>query len=139
MSLLITPCRDFNGTLWWGRDDDPGSASGHNDAKRPIAPGDREILAFEVRAGQQFRSGFGACAEYIADAAISAVSQPRQAAAPATSASAYAAPSKNVGTGTPVCPRRCRAAREIRQDPRAIKTAGDVRHELQIGRAIGTP
>ena len=68
MSFLIAPCRDFNGAVDVRVGiDDAGGLEGIDDAKRPIEPA-REILAFEMRPGQQFRSGFCACAEHIADA-----------------------------------------------------------------------
>ena len=68
MSFLIAPCRDFNGAVDVRVGiDDAGGFEGIHDAKRPIEPA-REILAFEMRPGQQFRSGFCAGAEHIADA-----------------------------------------------------------------------
>ena len=68
MSFLIAPSRDFDraGRIRIGIYG-AGGFEGIHDAKRPIEPA-REILAFEMRPGQQFRSGFRTCAEYIADA-----------------------------------------------------------------------
>jgi hypothetical protein len=67
MSFLVAPCRDFDGAVdvRVGIDDASGF-EGIDDAERPIEPA-REILALEMRPGQQFRSGFRSCAEYIAD------------------------------------------------------------------------
>src|SRR5450755_4607369 len=68
MSFLIAPRRDFNGTVYVRAGiDDAGGFEGIHDAKRPIEPA-REILAFEMRPGQQFRSGFRTGAEHVADA-----------------------------------------------------------------------
>jgi hypothetical protein len=68
MAFLIAPCRDFNGAIGVRIGiDNAGRFEGIYDAKRPIKPAG-EILAFEMRPGQQFWSGFRACAEYIADA-----------------------------------------------------------------------
>jgi hypothetical protein len=68
MPFLIAPCRDFDGAVCVRiRIDDAGGFERIHHAKRPIEPA-REILAFEMRSGQQFRSGFLTGAEYIADA-----------------------------------------------------------------------
>ena len=68
MSFLIAPCCDFNGAIDARIGIDyAGGLQGIDDAKRPIEPA-RKILAFEMRAGQQFRSGFRACTKYVADA-----------------------------------------------------------------------
>ena len=68
MSFLVAPCRDFNGAVDVRVGiDDAGGFERIDDAERPIEPAS-EILAFEMRAGQQFRSGFRAGADDIADA-----------------------------------------------------------------------
>src|SRR5260370_21160703 len=68
MSFLIAPGRDFDGAICVRVGiDDSGGFERIYDAKRPIEPA-REILAFKMRSSQQFRSGFCACAEDIADA-----------------------------------------------------------------------
>ena len=58
MSFLVAPGRDLDGAggVRIGIDD-AGGFERIDDAERPIEPA-RVILAFEMRAGQQFRSGF---------------------------------------------------------------------------------
>src|SRR5487761_2646392 len=68
MPFLVAPCRDFNGAIGVRVEvENSGGFQRINDTKRPIEPAGI-ILAFEMRAGQQFRPGFCACAEHIADA-----------------------------------------------------------------------
>ena len=68
MSFLIAPGRDLDGAVDARIGiDDAGGFERIDDAERAIEPA-RKILAFEMRAGQQFRSGFRAGAEHIADA-----------------------------------------------------------------------
>ena len=68
MSFLVAPCRDFDGAVdvRIGIDHARGFER-IDDAERPIEPAGK-ILAFEMRARQQLRSGFRAGAEHIADA-----------------------------------------------------------------------
>ena len=68
MSFFIAPCRNFDGAVDVRVGiDNSGGLKGIHDAERPIEPAG-EILAFEMRPGQQFRSGVCAGAEHIADA-----------------------------------------------------------------------
>ncbi len=68
MSFLIAPCSDFDSAFCARIGiDHAGGFKGIDDAKRPIEPA-RVILAFKVRPGQQFCSGFCAGAEHVADA-----------------------------------------------------------------------
>ena len=68
MAFLVAPGRDFDGAV----DvriaiDDAGGFERIDDAERSIEPA-RVVLAFEMRARQQFRPGFGAGADDVADA-----------------------------------------------------------------------
>src|SRR5712664_1647904 len=68
MSFLVAPCRDFDGAVYVRVGiDHAGGFERIDDAKRPIEPA-RVILAFEMRPGQQFWSGFRGCAKDVADA-----------------------------------------------------------------------
>ena len=68
MAFLVAPCRDLDGAVDVRIGiDDAGGFERIDDAERPIEPA-RKILAFEMRARQQFRSGFRAGAEHVADA-----------------------------------------------------------------------
>ena len=68
MTFLIAPRRNFDSAFGGGIGiDDAGSFERVDDAKRSIEPA-RIILAFQVRAGQQFGPGFWTVAEHIANA-----------------------------------------------------------------------
>ena len=68
MAFLVAPCRDLDGAADARVGiDDAGGFQRIDDAERPIEPA-RVILAFEMRARQQFGPGFRAGAEHIADA-----------------------------------------------------------------------
>src|ERR1700722_7129168 len=68
MSFFVAPSRDFDGAVGIVVGiDDAGGFEGIDHAKRSIEPA-REILALEVRAGQQLWSRSCAGAEHIADA-----------------------------------------------------------------------
>ena len=68
MSFLVAPGCDFDRAVDIRIGiDDAGGFERIDDAERPIEPA-RIVLAFQMRAGQQFRSGFRAGAEDIADA-----------------------------------------------------------------------
>ena len=68
MAFLVAPGRDFDGAVDVRIGiDDAGGFERIDDAERPIEPAG-VILAFEMRARQQFRSGFRAGAEHVADA-----------------------------------------------------------------------
>src|SRR4029453_10572724 len=68
MPFLIAPCSDLDSAFYAGIGiDHAGGFKGIDDTKRPIEPA-RVILAFEVRAGQQFWFGSCAGAEHVANA-----------------------------------------------------------------------
>ena len=102
-----------------------------DDAKRPIEPA-RVVLAFEMRSGQQFRSGLCAGAEHIADAVdLGGEAGLGKPLAPATPANAYAARRRSACERRS-CRRRCArsALRSARtRAPFALRRS--VRHEPQ--------
>ena len=68
MSFLVAPRRDLDGAFDIGIGiEHAGGFQRIDDAKRPVEPA-RIVLAFEMGAGQQIRSGPCAGAEQIADA-----------------------------------------------------------------------
>ncbi len=68
MAFLVAPCCDFDGAFGVRIGvDDAGGFQRIDDAERAIEPAG-VILAFEMRARQQFRPGFRARGEQIADA-----------------------------------------------------------------------
>ena len=68
MAFLVAPCRDLDGAVDIRIGiDDAGGFERIDDAERSIEPA-RVVLAFEMRARQQFRPGFRAGAEHVADA-----------------------------------------------------------------------
>jgi hypothetical protein len=67
MAFLVAPRRDLDGAFDIGIGiEHAGGFQRIDDAKRPIEPA-RIVLAFEMGACQQLRSGFCASAEYVAD------------------------------------------------------------------------
>ena len=131
MPFLVAPCRDFDGAVGVRVGiDNSGGFEGIDDAKRPIEPAG-EILAFEMRSGQQFRPGFCTRAEHIADA-VDRGGEPRLGKPlrqPLQRAHMRLGEGRLVDAGLVGADAAERV--EIRKDPSAIGVRRIVRHEAQ--------
>jgi len=130
MPFLIAPCRDFDGAVCVRiRIELRGRLRAHTRRQRAHRAS-REILAFEMRSGNNFGRIFVLVPSTLPMRRYQRRALLQEAAAQATPASAYAAPRKSACERRS-CRCRCAERMEIRKHPRAIDVRAIVRHEPQ--------